>query len=69
MDWDQIENKWSAMTRRVRADWPANGDAADGAAAVLPVSRRPKIADPGAALVAGQQTALAAEARVKTFVT
>ena len=21
MDWDQIENKWAAMTRRVRADW------------------------------------------------
>ena len=22
MDWDQIERKWAAMTRRVRADWP-----------------------------------------------
>ncbi len=22
MKWDQIENKWAAMTRRVRADWP-----------------------------------------------
>ncbi len=21
MKWDQIENKWAAMTRRVRADW------------------------------------------------
>ncbi len=21
MDWEQIENKWAAMTRRVRADW------------------------------------------------
>ncbi|MES2913541.1 MAG: hypothetical protein V4753_00365 [Pseudomonadota bacterium] len=22
MNWDQIETKWAAMTRRVRADWP-----------------------------------------------
>ena len=22
MDWDQIESKWAAMTRRVRADLP-----------------------------------------------
>lgn len=21
MNWDQIENKWAAMARRVRADW------------------------------------------------
>lgn len=21
MNWDQIETKWAAMTRRVRADW------------------------------------------------
>lgn len=21
MNWDQIESKWAAMTRRVRADW------------------------------------------------
>ncbi|MFN7051640.1 MAG: hypothetical protein ACK4NH_05950 [Gemmobacter sp.] len=26
MDWDQIENKWAVMTRRVRADW-ATGSA------------------------------------------
>jgi hypothetical protein len=24
MNWDQIESKWAAMTRRVRADWPTN---------------------------------------------
>jgi hypothetical protein len=24
MDWEQIENKWAAMTRRVRADWVAD---------------------------------------------
>lgn len=23
MNWDQIENKWMAMARRVRPDWPA----------------------------------------------
>jgi len=21
MEWDQIEDKWTAMTRRIRADW------------------------------------------------
>ncbi len=21
MNWDQIENQWAAMTRRIRADW------------------------------------------------
>lgn len=26
MNWDQIENKWAAMTRRVRADWVADRD-------------------------------------------
>jgi hypothetical protein len=24
MEWEQIENKWAAMTRRVRADWVTN---------------------------------------------
>lgn len=24
MSWDQIENKWAAMTRRVRPDWQAS---------------------------------------------
>lgn len=24
MDWDQIESKWAAMTRRVRGDLPIN---------------------------------------------
>jgi hypothetical protein len=27
MDWEQIEDKWAAMTRRVRADWVS--DSAD----------------------------------------
>jgi hypothetical protein len=35
MDWDQIENKWAAMTRRVRADW--SGDRAD---LKMPLARR-----------------------------
>jgi hypothetical protein len=24
MKWDQIENKWAAMTRRIRAEYPAD---------------------------------------------
>ncbi len=24
MDWNQIESKWAAMTRRVRLDWSAD---------------------------------------------
>lgn len=24
MNWDQIESKWAAMTRRIRADWAAD---------------------------------------------
>ena len=24
MNWDQIESKWAAMTRRVRADWTSD---------------------------------------------
>lgn len=27
MDWDQIQTKWLAMTRRVRSDWPADRSA------------------------------------------
>lgn len=26
MDWDQIESKWAAMTRRVRNDLPAKNE-------------------------------------------
>ena len=33
MDWDQIENKWAAMTRRVRADWTADRPDRKGALA------------------------------------
>lgn len=28
MNWDQIETKWTAMTRRVRPDWPTGGQRA-----------------------------------------
>lgn len=35
MDWIQIETKWAAMTRRVRADW-----ASEGADFRLPLARR-----------------------------
>jgi hypothetical protein len=30
MKWDQIENKWAAMTRRIRADWAADRIEATG---------------------------------------
>ena len=55
MNWDQIENRWAAMTRRVRPDWPtagqkgvvypkpggqaAGGDAAQGATGGLTAMR------------------------------
>lgn len=35
MNWDQIENKWAAMARRVRADWP--GAMQDDASQPAPV--------------------------------
>ena len=28
MNWDQIESKWAAMTRRVQAEWRPRGEAA-----------------------------------------
>ena len=33
MEWDQIENKWAAMTRRIRADWSDNQAQGIGTAA------------------------------------
>ena len=26
MNWDQIESKWAAMTRRVQAEWPCKSE-------------------------------------------
>ncbi len=26
MNWNDIEAKWAAMTRRVQSDWPLDGD-------------------------------------------
>jgi hypothetical protein len=34
MNWDQIETKWAAMTRRVRPDWPVTQKTGSGAALV-----------------------------------
>lgn len=36
MNWDQIEDNWVAMTRRMRSDWPATRprDVAPGAPSV-----------------------------------
>ena len=52
MDWDQIENKWAAMTRRIRADWTVNQDEGN------PVTgRRSSILNVTAQPVASLQTA------------
>lgn len=56
MNWDQIEHRWAAMTRRVRADWtiarpealpklPRRGGGADEAPTVL-AERRVGFDDP-----------------------
>lgn len=39
MEWDQIEDKWTAMTRRIRADWktpPQSLTATNGARSAVP---------------------------------
>jgi len=41
MNWDQIEDKWAAMTRRVRTDWSVN--AAEGKAVPARRSPAPKV--------------------------
>ncbi len=33
MNWDQIETKWAAMTRRVQADWCRREDTVEAPAA------------------------------------
>jgi hypothetical protein len=60
MDWDQIENKWAAMTRRVRADWSA--DRSDAAA--KPARRAPRI-DLKPAKSADRSTGIIVDGRVK----
>ena len=64
MDWDQIENKWAAMTLRIRGDWAVNSD--EGS---LPSARRtpkPKIAAGSVANIAAPD--LKADAGLKMAV-
>ena len=61
MDWDQIEPKWAAMTRRVRADWTTHR-----ADIKTPLTRR--IARPELAPAAERQTATVPDARPKMSV-
>jgi hypothetical protein len=44
MSWDQIENKWAAMARRVRADW--TGAVQDVASQPMPKLENKKVALP-----------------------
>jgi hypothetical protein len=54
MDWDQIENKWAAMTRRVRADWSSDKAAPKG-----PQARRPTRTDTKPVVIADRHTGTA----------
>jgi hypothetical protein len=63
MDWDQIENKWAAMTRRVRADW-----CVDSTETKPPMPRRMPRTEVTPASVAGRQTDAAPDTRLKTSV-
>jgi hypothetical protein len=60
MDWEQIENKWAAMTSRVRADWVT--DTADVKS--LPVHRgaRPDVTP---TILADRPTGQVGDPRVK----
>jgi hypothetical protein len=61
MNWDQIENKWALMTRRIRADWrDERSDAAERS--VLSPMRR----DGLAATIADNQNAAVTETEFKT---
>ena len=53
MNWNQIENKWAVMTRRIRSDWSADRIDAKG-----PLVRRVKSTDVIPATIAGTQTAV-----------
>lgn len=63
MDWDQIENKWAAMTRRVRADWTT-----DRVDIKTPLARRGARLDVVPTPVADRQAGTVVEARPKMSV-
>lgn len=60
MNWDQIETKWAAMTRRVRADW--TNDRADIKA---PPARRTARIDVIPATIADRQSGTSPDGRLK----
>jgi hypothetical protein len=41
MEWKQIETKWLAMTRRIRADYPVDRSASDLGSVSSKTGRRP----------------------------
>jgi hypothetical protein len=61
MNWDQIENKWALMTRRIRADWRDERSEAAGQSASAPKRR-----DGLAATIADNQNAAVTETEFKT---
>lgn len=61
MNWDQIENKWALMTRRIRADWRDDRSDTSGLSG-SPSNRR----DGLAATIADNQNAAVAETEFKT---
>lgn len=62
MNWDQIESKWAAMTRRVRADWPT--DKPDAAPKPLRGSAKPAVKPP---VGAGRASGSGEAARLKNL--
>jgi hypothetical protein len=60
MDWNQIENKWAAMTRRVRADWTA-----DRACIKTPSARRAARVDVAPVITPDRQIGTVVDARRK----
>jgi len=61
MEWDQIENKWAAMTRRIRADY-----AADRIGAIGGTGRESKSREAFVATLADTTPASATDSEFKT---
>ena len=62
MNWDQIESKWAAMTRRVRADWPSNRP--DAIAKSVRGTPEPEVT---ASILADRKTGVVTGVSQKTF--
>lgn len=61
MNWDQIESKWAAMTRRVRADWPT-----DRSAAIPKIDRRARRPEINASILTDRDAGNIFDTRQKT---